>query len=565
MFFRICRTVRLVVYTVLHLRVRQVVYRVPGIRRVVQRSPENRVIGGAVSPPDVRFQQPPIPVTWEGLVAGITDHPRFRFLNIEARYTPGIWSDRTRGLLWLYHLHYLNWIHTPEIDSAAIREFLGQYRCHGIHVAAGREPYPTSLRIINMVKLAATSGATPDLTATVTEDVHRLYANLEYHLLGNHLLENGFALLWGGFFLRYRRAWLLGKRIILSQLREQILPDGMHYERSPMYHAIILWRVLDTINLLRGSNGDAGDSADGQIRILEQVFRHYAGRMLAWAQALPWSGEGEHRSGNVNDSAPGMTPTRQQLLYYGRRLGLDVAPGTLGASGYRVLTRPGSLKLLADVGAVGPDYQPGHAHADTLAFELYHGDTPILIDTGTSTYEGGSRRAWERSTRAHNTVSIGRFDSSEVWSTFRVARRARVTIREDQKQRLVASHDGYRNRFGITHTRSYDTSGSTVVITDTLSGRGAKLLSGTATFIVAPELTVERTADAGYSLGPVTLEFFGAGSIRTEQAEVATGFNTRVPTTVIRVRFNRKMATTIRMSRWTGTATDSIIEKYVVS
>ena len=59
-----------------------------------------------------------------------------------------------------------------------------------------------------------------------------------------------------------------------------------------------------------------------------------------------------------------------------------------------------------DIGKIGPDYQPGHAHADTFTFCLYFKNTPIVVDTGTSTYNIGKRRDKERSTMVHNTVLL---------------------------------------------------------------------------------------------------------------------------------------------------------------
>jgi len=40
-----------------------------------------------------------------------------------------------------------------------------------------------------------------------------------------------------------------GQRLLARELREQILPDGGHFERSPMYHAILLKDVLDLLHL----------------------------------------------------------------------------------------------------------------------------------------------------------------------------------------------------------------------------------------------------------------------------------------------------------------------------
>ena len=83
----------------------------------------------------------------------------------------------------------------------------------------------------------------------VSEDAQRLSKNLEYHLLGNHLLENGFALWFAAHFFDNAYYFKLSKRIIIKQLDEQILKDGGHFELSPMYHQLMLYRVLDCIKL----------------------------------------------------------------------------------------------------------------------------------------------------------------------------------------------------------------------------------------------------------------------------------------------------------------------------
>ena len=44
--------------------------------------------------------------------------------------------------------------------------------------------------------------------------------------------------------------WLSkGLNIIKNELSEQILDDGGHFERSPMYHALLLEDLLDLTNL----------------------------------------------------------------------------------------------------------------------------------------------------------------------------------------------------------------------------------------------------------------------------------------------------------------------------
>ena len=111
--------------------------------------------------------------------------------------------------------------------------------------------------------------------------------------------------------------------------------------------------------------------------------------------------------------------------------------------------RHGGDSLIVDCGPVGPDYQPGHAHCDTLSYELHVGGVPIVVDSGTFDYEPGQFRHYLRSTAAHNTVRIDGQEQSEIWGQFRVARRARPVeahLSDWAGGRLVFSgeHDGYR-------------------------------------------------------------------------------------------------------------------------
>ena len=78
------------------------------------------------------------------------------------------------------------------------------------------------------------------------------------------------------------------------------------------------------------------------------------------------------------------------------------------------MVKRSSYELFLDVGNIGPDYQPGHAHSDTFNFELIFKNKPIIVDTGISTYEKNNTRQLQRSTFSHNTVMIGNSEQSEV-------------------------------------------------------------------------------------------------------------------------------------------------------
>ena len=103
--------------------------------------------------------------------------------------------------------------------------------------------------------------------------------------------------------------------------------------------------------------------------------------------------------------------------------------------------------MILDVGSIGPDNIPAHSHADTLSFELAFDGERVLVNSGTSTYEVSQRRTFERSTKAHNTLEINEQNSSEVWSSFRAGKRAKIfdlkIKRKADETNVSCSHDGY--------------------------------------------------------------------------------------------------------------------------
>jgi len=225
-----------------------------------------------------------------------------------------------------------------------------------------------------------------------------------------------------------------------------------------MYHGLILEDMLDLVNLGRAYPG------------LLPYWSPVAARMLGWLAGML------HPDGEIpffNDAAFGVAPEPRLLFDYAARLGITPARVEFGASGYIRLENDTTV-VLFDAAPIGPDYQPGHAHADTLSFELSHRGRRLLVNSGISTYERGPERQWQRGTAAHNTVRVDGLDQSEVWAAFRVARRARpLDVRTDHRSWAEAAHDGYqRLKPPVTHRRRLVLEADRVLLTDMLEGRG---------------------------------------------------------------------------------------------
>jgi uncharacterized heparinase superfamily protein len=172
--------------------------------------------------------------------------------------------------------------------------------------------------------------------------------------------------------------------------------------------------------------------------------------------ALGFFVHGDGRLGLFNDGAELDGGGVAQLL---RLSGAEDAPEILPDAGYARLQR-GPMLALFDAGHVGPDENPGHAHADTLSFELSVGRERVVVNGGTYAYQHSLRNTF-RGTAAHSTVSLEGYDSAEVWGGFRVGRRPKVVTLSLQGGAeplpggdiwAEGSHDGYRH-LGVTHRR----------------------------------------------------------------------------------------------------------------
>jgi len=378
----------------------------------------------------------------------------FKFLNLSKKFKKKIdWNYNKHGKLWTYNLTYFDFL--SQQDSIELLFLIENFIENIEEINDGLESFPISLRGINWIKyLSYKKIKNQKIDDSLYAQYYILLDNLEYHLLGNHLLENGFSLLFGAYYFQDEKLYNRAKEILLEQLDEQILNDGGHFELSPMYHQIMLFRVLDCINLLKNSIW--------QNRELLKFLTIKAEKMLGWLKAI------SYKNGDIpllNDSTNGIAPTTEQLFKYSQDLNLKIPNPKLLDSGYRKINQD-RYECIVDIGEIGAKYIAGHAHADTFNFELRIDGKPFIVDTGLSTYEISNRRDIERSTASHNTVEVEGKNQSEVWGGFRVGDRANIVDLKESKNTIEATHNGYGD---ILHTRQWIFKKETIVIIDNLS------------------------------------------------------------------------------------------------
>ena len=276
--------------------------------------------------------------------------------------------------------------------------------------------YTASHRLINLLcglaLYRAAGGAADEAAEGAMLDHVRLCAafiagNLERDLQYNHLLKNLVALAVfsaaaGGIPPSF--AFLDGA--IRASLRQNVLEDGGHAERCPMYHAL---SVLDLEMLTAGG-----------------VVSRETGAMLtdALARMKPALSVMTHPDGDIalfNDIWLGEAPATRDLVPFTAGDGIS----RLRDTGY-VRLGGGRDAVLFDCGKCGPDDNPGHAHADFLSVEISIGGERFIVDPGVPTYTAGKARDASRSAAAHNGPHFAGAEPIEFWKSFRVGRRGQA-------------------------------------------------------------------------------------------------------------------------------------------
>lgn len=462
----------------------------------------------------------------------------FKFLNFKHKLpAQGGWNDAALEKLWLYNLHYFDDLNAHDAQARVDwhRAMIVRWIAENPPVSGnGWESYPTSLRMVNWLKWLAAGNAPPkEMDISLFMQARWLAGRLEWHLLGNHLFSNAKALVFAGLYFKGPQAadWLaIGLKIIAKELPEQVLADGGNFERSPMYHAIFLEDVLDLINASKYWLGCVpNDQVDNWIETAE--------RMLYWLLGMT------HPDGEFalfNDAAYGLVPRGAELMAYAGRLGVGLHTAVenvkvihFANSGYVRMQTNDAVAFL-DVAPIGPDYLPGHAHADTLSFELSVFSQRVVVNGGTSRYGSGPDRLLERGTAAHSTVEVAGANSSEVWGGFRVARRAYpfdLNVQQDSGY-VACSHNGYTRLSGApVHRREWQMKEDSLRVRDTVSvGKHAAL----ARYILHPAIQV-ATIDANswhltLDTGQLLLIVVHVGQGWVEPASYAPEFGKQVQT-----------------------------------
>ncbi len=329
----------------------------------------------------------------------------------------------------------------------------------------------------------------------LARDASFVYRFLELDVKGNHLVRNQAALMIACSVFSdsptmassVKRWWHYLKKNYLATLQSQLLDDGMHFERAPMYHQWVLGDVFNSIVALNDlqENTDANHAINTNAIELQDLFQIAETMVLAAEKIQTSTGEMPLIGDSVRNKMMLVPSLRDHLTMLKELTSFDESE--LERSDTESL--PKRFSHFSDYGLtifnrdqprsslsvrwqeVGPRSLPAHAHSDLASVTLSVGEIPVIVDGGTGDYQTSLVRDYFRSSAAHNSLWIPDTDQAELWSSFRVAEYPNDVVSSfeaDEGFGLASvTYENHSRRYG--HKRDvYDVAGDFWVIQDWL-------------------------------------------------------------------------------------------------
>lgn len=432
----------------------------------------------------------------------------------------GGWRPAERTQLYRYHLHYFEWAWRMAADPTpdSQRDFAELWRAWRQEAQAGRwdewSPYVVAVRSWVLCgvfeQLVRGTDIEQDVLRVMRASLGYLERNLELDVGGNHLVKDLKGIIGlAAFFGEIERLCTAVAQLKL-QVARQILGDGGHYEMSASYHAQVMADLLDISALCRSKLGESLSFIDDRA----QDMANWLGAMSYPNGLLPLIGDCTPPPAGLLQTLRALVPPRQPKP-------LEVLRDT----GYVAIRPRPDVMAVFDFGPPCPPELPAHAQADWGTFELWIDGARVIADPAVSTY-AGAQRQWERSTAAHNTICVDGQDQSEVWGSFRCARRAvpGPISAQDEVDRLSVRAD-LTTADGIRLARLVEMTPTELRITDESS---------------APAL-------ARLHVQPTATGRVSGRTIRAERQTIANGFGRHSSAAVLKWRVDGIGAVTTRI------------------
>ncbi len=339
-----------------------------------------------------------------------------------------------------------------------------------------------------------------------------IYNNLEYGLVNNnHYLADIVGLIFlGVLFPEFKEAEKWKKKGILGiekEMKKQVYEDGVDFEASIPYHRLATELFGFSALLCRSSNVRLSPYFLNKLEKMFEFIKYYTKPNGLAPQV------GDNDDGRFfileDDYASWDRRDHRPLL----RLGSAIFPGKFRGgfnklkscafhkSGIYIM-RDDKIYCLIECSPTGQAGNGGHAHNDTLSFELNILEEDFIVDPGSYVYTVSPKeRNKFRGTAMHNTVRVDRQEMNKILpdKLYELSDDAVPKVNKwytnKKKDHLDAQHSGYmRLKSPLIHRRvfSFDKGNGRINIIDSFLQKQKKEHIFEWYFHLAPGVVVEK-------------------------------------------------------------------------
>ena len=336
--------------------------------------------------------------------------------------------------IWIEKLHSFDWLNEKDNPAVTLKQasflILDWLSNFSNERSKAWEPFTLSKRINSWVKWLTNNEVQPEIISlmklSISLQLKRLFVDMEYHKPANHLIENIRGFLAGCTYLITSRQYFNNEleyqleQIIdegLKQLNIQVLKDGAHFERSPMYHVHMLETIKDIqkIMLIICKQGFLLQEIIDKSKELARLCDEKITLMKEWLKKMTMP-DGEIAQFNDSARIKGIKTDYEELTEL------------LESSGF-FIKHNRNYSFVLSCSSPMPAFLPEHSHCDILSYELAINGERIIIDSGCSGYDNETLRQMSRETEAHNLPMVQHQEQSDIWGQFNFGKRARITKR----------------------------------------------------------------------------------------------------------------------------------------
>lgn len=319
----------------------------------------------------------------------------------------------------------------------------------------------------------------------------------------NHYTSDLAGLLYvGQLFVRTKRgkAWKsFAKKDLEREIRKQVLPSGVHYERSVSYHRMMTEMMSYPVYMLERT----GDSFSSEYMIRIEAMYSYVSNYTKPNGLSPLIADNddgrfvpllkrafaEHSYLNNTGSVENKMITvgaRPQFCHggYARKLYTDANVAIDRSDRYYLFINGGGFS-----GRPNPNQEliNTHTHNDALSFELSVDGRDLIVDSGSYLYTSNKEKRDEfRSAAKHNTIVVDEEEQNGFAESFRLRRNSFYNPLQLKEVYYEGAYNTVRGK--MNHKRLFCTHKDSIELKDVITKEGENH-SATFYFHIAPGLT----------------------------------------------------------------------------